>query len=137
MKRLSSSIVLVFLLVSAHVSAETAVIVNPSTGDNISTDQVSRIFLGKVNTFPSGKAAVPYNLPEGNPAREAFESEVVGRDGSQLKAYWSKLIFTGKGTPPKELDASAVKQKVANDPNAIGYIDASEVDGSVKVVTRF
>ena len=48
---------------------------------------------------------------------------------------WSRLIFTGKATPPKELpDAAAVKKAVATDPKAIGYIDKSEVDSTVKVL---
>lgn len=47
------------------------------------------------------------------------------------------MIFTGKGHPPAEMDAAAVKAKVASDPSAIGYIDASEVDASVREVARF
>jgi ABC-type phosphate transport system substrate-binding protein len=44
-------------------------------------------------------------------------------------------VFTGKATPPKELPSSAeVVKAVSADPNAIGYIDKSAVDGSVKVV---
>ena len=52
-----------------------------------------------------------------------------------MKAYWSKLVFTGKGTPPAELaNEAAVLSHVAANPDAIGYVDAASVDGSVKVV---
>jgi len=45
-------------------------------------------------------------------------------------------VFSGKSQPPKELpDASAVKKAVASDPKAVGYIDKSAVDASVKVLT--
>jgi ABC-type phosphate transport system substrate-binding protein len=48
------------------------------------------------------------------------------------------LIFTGKGTPPKQSGSDAdVKALIAKNPNMIGYIDASAVDGSVKVVHKF
>ena len=52
-----------------------------------------------------------------------------------MKSYWSKQIFTGKGTPPKEVgnDAS-VLDLVANNKNAIGYVDAAQVSDGVKVV---
>jgi ABC-type phosphate transport system substrate-binding protein len=44
-------------------------------------------------------------------------------------------VFSGKATPPKELGSAAeVKKFVAANPDAIGYIEKSAVDGSVKVV---
>jgi ABC-type phosphate transport system substrate-binding protein len=72
---------------------------------------------------------------EGGAAREAFYSQVAGKSASQVKAAWSRLMFSGKGTPPKELGSSAeVKKMIASNPNAIGYIEKSAVDGSVKVL---
>ncbi|HET6787710.1 MAG TPA: hypothetical protein VFH49_07100, partial [Aquabacterium sp.] len=57
------------------------------------------------------------------------------RDLNQIKATWSRIVFSGKGQAPKELpDAAAVKKAVAADPKAIGYIDKAAVDGSVKAV---
>lgn len=125
------------LLMAGQAFAETAVIVHPSNGDSLSEQDVSQLFLGKSKAFPSGSTAVPYNLPEGDAARSAFQSGVLGREDSQLKAYWSKQIFTGKGNPPKELSSAELKAKVASDPEAIGYIDASQVDDSVKAVLTF
>jgi hypothetical protein len=61
--------------------------------------------------------------------------KATGRDAAQVKAVWSRLIFTGQGQPPKELaDAAAVKKAVAADPKMVGYIDKSQVDAAVKVV---
>lgn len=131
------TIPVLLLLLTGQALAETAVIVHPSNGDSLSAQDISQLFLGKSKAFPSGSTAVPLNLPEGDAARSAFQSEVLGREDSQLKAYWSKQIFTGKGNPPKELSAAELKAKVASDPQAIGYIDAGQVDGSVKAVMTF
>ena len=61
--------------------------------------------------------------------------EVTGKDAAQVKAVWTRLIFTGKATPPKEVASSAdVKKAVASDPKAIGYMEKGAVDSSVKVV---
>ena len=50
---------------------------------------------------------------------------------------WARLVFTGKGLPPKELPTvAAVKLVVARDPKAIGYIEKSDVDATVKPVLR-
>ena len=63
---------------------------------------------------------------------------MLNKSGSQLKSYWSKLVFTGKGTPPKVVanDAEVISLISAN-PNLIGYIDAAAVTGTVKVIAKF
>lgn len=120
-------------------NAEVAVIVSSSNANSkLDQDTISRIYLGKSKNFPDGTQAVPVDQNAGTASRKAFNSTVLGKSSSQLKAYWSRLIFTGKGTPPKESgDDAAVKELVAKNPNLIGYIDDSAVDDSVKVVHTF
>ncbi|EKE75154.1 phosphate ABC transporter substrate-binding protein [Gallaecimonas xiamenensis 3-C-1] len=115
--------------VSVSAMADIAVIINPGQSQVPADDQIERLFLGKQ------KGLTPFNLAESQPARDEFNSKVLGKNSSQLKAYWSKLIFTGGGTPPADMaDAAAMKAKVAADVNAIGYIPADAVDASVKVI---
>lgn len=126
------------LLASSVAIAETAIIVNSANASSMDINTVSRIFLGKSSSFPSGDQAIPVDQNEGSATRDAFNDSVLGKNASQLKAYWSRLIFTGKGTPPKEVgDDAAVKKLVANNPNMIGYIDSAAIDDSVKVVLTF
>ena len=55
---------------------------------------------------------------------------------SQLKSYWSKLVFTGKGQPPRDVQTDAeMIELVAGNPNIIGYVDISSVTDKVKVLT--
>ncbi len=133
-----SVIALSLAAVIGVVQAEVAVIVHPSSGvDSLSEDDVARLFLGKTKSFPNGNQAVPINQNEGSATRDKFNEAVCKKNASQYKAYWSQLVFTGKGTPPKEGgDDAAVKALVAATPNAISYIDASAVDASVKVVFK-
>jgi ABC-type phosphate transport system substrate-binding protein len=101
----------------------------------LSRDQVVDIFLGKRNYFPDGRPAEPIDQAEGSDTRDVFYLEVTGKSPAQVKAHWSKIIFTGRGQPPREAANSAeVKQYVAGNPNAIGYIDRKMMDGSVKAV---
>lgn len=124
-------------LFASQCFAEIAIVVHPSNSANISADDIERIFLGKKKAFSSGDTAVPINLNEGDAIRATFNEKALNKNSSQLKAYWSKLVFTGKGTPPKEVDtASDVLKLVSSNPNMIGYVDASAVDGSVKVVSK-
>ena len=62
----------------------------------------------------------------------------MGKSGSQYKAFWSKLVFTGKGKPPKEMSGdAAVIAAVSANPDAIGYVSASAVTDAVKVIATF
>jgi ABC-type phosphate transport system substrate-binding protein len=118
--------------------AEVAVIVHPSAGfDSLTADEISRLFMGKSKSFPNGSPATPLNQDDGSATRDVFNQEVCNKSPSQYKAYWSKLVFTGKGTPPKDSgDDTAVKALVAGNPKMIGYVDASVVDDSLKVIHK-
>ena len=121
---------------SVAAQAQVAVVVNPkSAAASMTADQVAGIFLGKTSTLPSGGTAAPADLAEGSAVRDQFYTKVAGKQSAQVKAAWSRLVFSGKATPPKELASSAeVKKFVAANPDAIGYIEKSAVDGSVKAV---
>jgi ABC-type phosphate transport system substrate-binding protein len=125
----------VFCLATFSAYADVVVVVGAKSAvGSLTSDQASQIFLGKAATFPGGAQAVPIDQADGA-AHDEFYSKVSGKDSAQVKAYWSKIIFTGKGQPPKEVPGNAdVKKLVADNPNMIGYIDKSAVDGSVKVV---
>lgn len=111
----------------AHADVVVVVSAKSST-TTMTADEISQIYLGK------SKAMKPVET-SGSPIRSQFYSKVAGKDEAQVKAIWSKLVFTGKATAPKELPSSAeVVKAVAADPNAIGYIDKSAVDSTVKVV---
>jgi len=99
----------------------------------MSKDQVLAIFLGRMVRFPDGGPALPVDQPEGSIARDAFYSQYAGKSPAQLKAYWSKIIFTGRGQPPRAVANDAeVKRLLSQRPEAIGYIDRSSIDSSVK-----
>ncbi|WP_342399039.1 hypothetical protein [Roseateles subflavus] len=132
----SRALCLAALLMAGAAQAQVAVVVNPkSAAANMTAEQVANIFLGKSNALPSGAAAAPVDQPESAAIRETFYTKVTGKNSAQVKAAWSRLVFSGKATPPKEVGSSAeVKKFVAGNPDAIGYIEKSAVDGSVKVV---
>lgn len=124
-----------FLLLSNFAFAEIVVIVHPSNNDALSAKNVQRIFLGKEKKFPSGGETVAVNQSNSSPARQAFDSDILGRTSSQVAAYWSKLVFTGKGVPPKEVDNdAAVIELISQNPSVIGYVNKASVTDSVKVV---
>ena len=133
---LQAAAAVAILTLAQSASAQVAVIVNPKSPlASMTPEQAAAIFLGKTQTLPSGQTAVPADLPESNAARDMFYSKAAGKSSSQVKATWARLTFSGKATPPKEVPTAAdVKKHVASNPDAIGYIEKSAVDGTVKVV---
>jgi ABC-type phosphate transport system substrate-binding protein len=106
---------------------------NPSI--SLSKNQVSDVFLGKVISLPDGSRVTPVDQPESNPLREEFYLKVANKSAAQAKAQWAKLYFTGRGEPPLECKNSEDIKKILNStPGAIGYIDQSSLDSSLKVL---
>lgn len=127
--------ILLMLLFSLASYADVVVIVHPSNNNSFAKEDVEALFMVKKSTFSDGSKASAFYLSADDPVRHQFDEKVLGRSSSQLKAYWSKLVFTGKGTPPPELTSSAeAVAKVAGDASAIAYVDKSAVNGGVKVV---
>lgn len=124
------------VLATTCALAEVVVVVSAKSKINSMTmSQVAQIFLGKTSKLPDGKDAVPLDQLEGSEIRNEFYSKVTGKDPAQINAYWSKIIFTGDGQPPKVVTGNdSVKKAVIKNLNAIGYIDKSAVDKKVKVI---
>ncbi len=106
---------------------------NPVT--TLTRYQIINIFMGNLNHFPGGSQAVAIDQVEGSAARDQFYTDFVGKSTAQIRAHWSKIIFTGRGRPPEEVsNGSAVKKFLSKNPNAIGYIERNLVDSSVKIL---
>ena len=112
-------------------AGDLVVIVHPSAAP-LNKEQVADVFLGRA------PRAIPVDQPHDAPIREQFYRRATDRDLAQVRAVWSRVIFTGKARAPKEYaDSAAVKKAVADNPRAVGYIEKSAVDSSVKVAYEF
>lgn len=130
----------IFLIValamfSSTVFAEVAVIVNQTNGASVSKADITAIFLGKVKKFSDGSVAVP--IVSGGATSDEFNGKLLGKTSSQLKSYWSKLVFTGKANPPKKVPADTVVKLIKTNVNMIGFVDSAGVTADVKVVGTF
>jgi ABC-type phosphate transport system substrate-binding protein len=136
MPRLFRALVAAAALVACPACAEFVVVVNPKNPvSSLTARQVAQIYLGRVGSFAGGGQATPIDLPEGTPLRDEFYAKVAEKNAGQVKAYWSKQLFSGNGTPPREVASIAeVKRAVAGDATAIGYIDRAALDASVKEI---
>jgi ABC-type phosphate transport system substrate-binding protein len=127
---------LVTLSLIAEADAQTlVVIVNPAIGvQRLSRHEVLDIFLGRYRTFPSGASALPIDLNVNSTERRQFYMLLAHKDTSDMGSYWARLTFSGKISPPFAVsDARMAIDIVANNPNAIAYVDLAEVDQRVRI----
>lgn len=119
-------ITLLILLLSFHVHGAIAIIVHPSNKNEITRSDLERIYTLRQFSYPDDTIAFPFMLPYSLAEREIFDQEVSGLSSSQLMVYWSKIVFSGKGTPPRSVtSATEMLNVVSRTPNAIGYVPAA------------
>jgi ABC-type phosphate transport system substrate-binding protein len=127
---------LVALPLAQAVCAQTlVVIVNPAIGvQHLSRREVLDIFLGRYRTFPSGSSALPIDLDVSSGERKEFYVLLAHKEPADMGSYWARLTFSGKISPPFAVpDAHMAIDIVANNPNAIAYVDRAAVESDRRV----
>lgn len=129
---------LALLCFSTLVQAEVVVVVSAENPvESLKANEVADLFLGRSLRFPNGDTAMPVEQSEGSALQQEFYAQVLRRTAAQMKAHWSKLVFTGRGEPPRNVASdAAVLEMLAENPRAVGYIDAASLTPQVKVVLR-
>lgn len=128
------------LLASLPLNANAQLVVvmsKNSPQQTLSENHIANIFLARTNRFPDGQKAKPVELK--NASRRAnFYQSISGKSLNQLAAYWTTLVFTGKGKPPKGIkDIESLITLLERYPGAISYVDSSQVTTDMKIIFRF
>jgi ABC-type phosphate transport system substrate-binding protein len=102
---------------------------------HLAAHEVANMYLGRTGRFPDGRLVVPVDLKESNAARKAFYKNLIQQNPAQIQAQWSRLVFTGRGKPPRQAsNGIELVEIVARNPNAIGYVKPEFVNDSVRIV---
>ncbi len=102
----------------------------------VDADTLRRIYSGRIVEL-DGLPLHPVQLVGGHPLRQRFLASVLQQKDEDYVAYWTVRRYIGKGTPPRELAATAdVLAFVQRTPGAIGYVDAAELRPGQAVLLR-
>lgn len=135
--KISSLILVLIVMQSVPCFSEIAVIVNPANDSVVNMKSIKKIFLGKSKSFSNGDKVAVFDLPVTDDTHGEFREKVLGKTEKRLNTYWAKMRFSSKAKQPKVLASpDEIKAMVANNPNAIAYLPAEDVDASVKVAFR-
>lgn len=118
-----------------EAEAQIAVIVNPGNPvRDLSRRQLRQLYLGRITAFPGGGGAV---LAEFTPLRRKFYELASRMTVNEVRRHWIRVVFSGESArPPTEFsEVDEIKRFVSRNPGAIGFIDWSDLDDGVKVLT--
>ena len=134
--RLLSLVAILVIFAPVRVlAADIKVIANGSVKEAISATEVKSIFLEESNSLRDGTHVEPV-LERDGPVHEAFLREYLGGTDDDLENYYRALVFSGRGSMPKQLGSDAeVVAYVARTKGAIGYVSAEAIGEDVKTLT--
>lgn len=123
-------------LPTAEALADLVVVVNARSGVAVMTrNEIVNIFFGRYRQFFNGIEAQPVDLVDNNPDRARFYGALVGKDLSDVNAYWSRQVFSGRMQPPPRVsNVDEVLRWVSSHPGGIGFVEMSKADARVRVV---
>jgi ABC-type phosphate transport system substrate-binding protein len=131
-----SALVLCLILISAipAMSQDIAVIVNKDLQVNeISADDIQKIFLGKKTSWSSGDRII-FAVCEEADIHKSFLRQYVKKSPSQFKNYWKSMVFTGKGSMPASFKTKAEAMAfVSKRSGSVSFVTAP-ADDSVKTI---
>ncbi|TCJ18043.1 hypothetical protein EZJ19_03825 [Parasulfuritortus cantonensis] len=138
MTRCARLLLLLALLLPAwaRADADLVLVVNAKSGvDRLTQEEAVNIFMGRYRQLPSGIPAVPIDQPDTQPEKALFYRLLVNKDLAEINAYWARLLFSGRTSPPHQAKSAAeALDLLARQRGAIGYIERSQVDARVKIV---
>ena len=91
------SAVILALFTVCDVRAEEIVVIVNLAAPTISKEQIADLYLGRSDAW------TPIDQTIGSEIYVEFYKKVTGRDSAQVKAIWSRILFTGNGVPPSLL----------------------------------
>lgn len=95
-----------------------------SSIEKLSRDEVINIFMGRYCRAPDGSTVHPLDLDADSPVRRVFYRRLLDKSLEEINVYWMRLLFAGRTLPPTEtLGQDEMLEKLAGDPQAIGYVD--------------
>jgi ABC-type phosphate transport system substrate-binding protein len=114
-----------------------AIIVNQTNPvDDLSLKELRTVFLGERSHWPNGRRITLVMMDPGLSERRAVLRDVCRMNETEFSRHFLQGLFTGEVfVSPKTLSTPVgVRKFVFNVPGAIGYLRASDVDGTVKVI---
>jgi phosphate transport system substrate-binding protein len=114
-----------------------AIVVNQeNTVENLTMKDLRSIFLGERSHWPNGRRITLVMMEPGQLERKTILRDIYRMNEADFSRHFLQGLFTGEVfVSPKTLASPVgVRKFIFNVPGAIGYVRASDVDSTIKVV---
>lgn len=98
----------------------------------LTREEVAALFLGK-RKLSNDVSVVPIDSKD-SALRDRFYQSVADMNGLRVKAYWSRIVFSGQGRPPQAAAAPEARERLAVESGAVTYLPADQVTPDMKIV---
>jgi hypothetical protein len=121
------------LFIEIGFAHDLQIVVNPENPISIiSKKELTQIYLRKKNFSNDGLALVPMDLRSN---KMDFYESVLNKPFPLVKRYWTRAIFSGKGTPPKEFrDVDSLLKYLIDMPGGLAYVPEGSNLKNLKVL---
>lgn len=102
----------------------------------LSAGKAKMLFKGKVKRLNNKKYSL-VDWPAGSETKETFYSSLMGQSEAKVNATRAKLIFSGKGFPPKVMkdnNFSTLEAFLKANPTSIGYAPTSAISDEFNIL---
>lgn len=129
-----------FLLAGALpclAAADVAIVVHPDNPEsNLRSEELARILRQEQRRWKTGRPIYLVFQGSGSPSREIVLRRVFRMNDIELKQFWLTKLYRGEiaAFPHVASSDAAVRRLVGLALQALGFLDASAVDGTVKVL---
>ena len=127
-----------FSAINTSCLADIAVVVSPDAHiKNLSKQEITELFF-KIRSSTANDVKLTPTDHHNHALKERFYNVCCNRNPLQVKAYWSRLVFSGRARPPEVLPSEkAISDYLKENPLALVYLDAKDVLPSMNVVYTF
>lgn len=136
--RLELLLIAPFLLGVCTASAGASLVVVMNTNSNVDSltrEEVINIFLGRFRQLPNGQAALPIDQSQDPELQADFYQRLVNKKPAEIRAYWSRLVFSGKTSPPYQAKSDQDSlQWLLGTPGGVGYMRSDARPPQLKAI---
>lgn len=128
---MAAKILFILTLFCFALRAEIVVVASERSAlQTLTKNEVRQLFLTNQRSGTVAVESMPNSLYDG------FYTNIAGKTEAQLRAYRAKQIFSGRGNPPRRVDAGELPAYLDTHPEAVSYMEASARPPSLKVLYR-
>jgi len=120
--------------INIYANSLAVIVSKDSSINSITKKELSKIFLAKTKKLPNGEKSITIESTN-KEYQTKFYKNISNKNEKQLKKYWAKMIFTGRGQPPKKMSSiNELILFIQNNKNAISYIPVKYKSSNIKTI---